>query len=255
MKDTVLAAVINSICMIWCCRNKLRFEDKRINVSSCINNVIAAVHLVGMSSKGTMSSSIRDFSILKAFNISSHACRAPRITEVTWILPPCNCNWVKCDSDGASRGNPGWSSCGGVFRGFGGAAFGSFACDHGVNSTFFAELMGAIIAIEEASLRGWNNLWLEYDSQLVVRAFQKKIVVPWKVRNRWNNFVSLARSMNFFVCHIYREGNSCVDKLASHGLHVGDFLWWKLFLLLSWRILIEIDLVSLSIGLDDGFLG
>jgi hypothetical protein len=32
-------------------------------------------------------------------------------------------------------------------------------------------------------------------------------------------------NMNFFVSHIYREGNHCADKLASLGLTLPGFTW------------------------------
>jgi hypothetical protein len=33
--------------------------------------------------------------------------------------------------------------------------------------------------------------------------------------------------MDFFVSHIYREGNHCADKLASLGLTLHGFTWWN----------------------------
>lgn len=32
--------------------------------------------------------------------------------------------------------------------------------------------------------------------------------------------------MNFYVSHIFREGNTCANKLASFGLTAPGFLWW-----------------------------
>lgn len=83
-----------------------------------------------------------------------------------------------------------------------------------------------MIAIEEAaSNKGWHNLWLECDSQLVVAAFHSNKGVHWKHQNRWNNYMAIANCMNFVVTHIYKEGNTCVDRLASHDLSKHGFLW------------------------------
>jgi len=30
------------------------------------------------------------------------------------------------------------------------------------------------------------------------------------------------------LLHIFREGNSCADKLVSHGHVVTDFVWWDI---------------------------
>jgi hypothetical protein len=35
----------------------------------------------------------------------------------------------------------------------------------------------------------------------------------------------MANSMNFIISHIFREGNSLADKLASLGLFLNGFIW------------------------------
>lgn len=45
--------------------------------------------------------------------------------------------------------------------------------------------------------------------------------------DRWHNCIALTRRMNFVVFHIFREGNTCADKLGSHGLALHGFLWWE----------------------------
>jgi ribonuclease HI len=73
-------------------------------------------------------------------------------------------------------------------------------------------------AIEIAADNGWRNVWLETDSSLVVLAFRKASLVPWKIRNRWNNCMHSITTMNFLISHIYRERNGCADTLANIGL-------------------------------------
>lgn len=36
----------------------------------------------------------------------------------------------------------------------------------------------------------------------------------------------LIKKMQFFVSHIYREGNSCADRLAGHGISNHCFTLW-----------------------------
>jgi hypothetical protein len=33
--------------------------------------------------------------------------------------------------------------------------------------------------------------------------------------------------MNFFVSHIYREGNACADAFANLGLGLVNFVYWN----------------------------
>src|SRR4051812_12795385 len=78
-----------------------------------------------------------------------------------------------------------------------------------------------------AKQKNWVNLWLETDSKLVVLAFIKPHIVPWALRKRWENALHHARSINFLVIHIFREGNHCADRFSNIGLHVQDFTWWE----------------------------
>lgn len=84
-------------------------------------------------------------------------------------------------------------------------------------------------SVEIASRKGWTNIWLETDSQLVVMAFSNGLDIPWKLQNRWSNCIGLVKTMNFNVTHIYREGSVCADRLASYGLHHQGFTWWDSF--------------------------
>jgi hypothetical protein len=83
-----------------------------------------------------------------------------------------------------------------------------------------------MIAIETAVNKGWSNLWLESDYMLVFLAFSSARIVPWPLRNRWDNCLLLISNMNFYVSHIYREGNHCANKLANLGLSLPTFTLW-----------------------------
>jgi len=67
----------------------------------------------------------------------------------------------------------------------------------GLGSAFFSELVAAMIALELATAKGFPNIWLETDSQLVFLAFKSRTMVPWKIRNRWNNCRLIIKNMGF----------------------------------------------------------
>lgn len=81
-------------------------------------------------------------------------------------------------------------------------------------------------AIELTAQYQWSNLWLEYDSALVANTFTNHYLIPWKLRNRWENCLNLTSNMNLLVTHVYREGNGCVDALANKGLNLNVFTVW-----------------------------
>jgi ribonuclease HI len=80
------------------------------------------------------------------------------------------------------------------------------------------------MTIEIAFSKGWHNLWLETDSQLVMMAFNSKSMIPWDLRNRWINCLELVKQMIFLKKkHMYRQGNSCADGFANLGFRFTTF--------------------------------
>jgi hypothetical protein len=121
--------------------------------------IIANTSLSGNNTRKIASGSIRDFIVLKHFKINIHNLFAPIVKEILWH-PPLP-NWIKCNIDGASKGNPGSSSCGGIFRNNEADFLLCFAEPHGFASSYQAELCGALRAIEVAHQMNRPNLWIE----------------------------------------------------------------------------------------------
>ncbi|GAU32780.1 hypothetical protein TSUD_152280 [Trifolium subterraneum] len=224
-KFAIKSVIVNIINSIWMARNKARFNNRAIHWKNAVSWISANTLIAGNRTSLCSNASLSDFRILKHFNISIHPPRAPSIKEIFW-KPPC-AGWVKCNSDGASTHTS--SSCGGIFRNHHADFLCCFAENTGVSSAYFAELCGAMKAIEIAHDHNWNNLWLESDSTLVVMAFKNASLVPWRLRNRWNNCIQITASMNFMISHIFREGNKCADSLANLGLSlVQSQIWYHI---------------------------
>jgi ribonuclease HI len=216
----IQAALVNIISTIWYARNQARFNNKIIHWKNAVSMISSSVSLSSNKTKLTFTTSMRDFCILKKFNVLIHPPKAPSIVEVIWHPPIFN--WIKCNTDGASNNIS--SSCGGVFRNHSADLVACFAENLPHCSSLIAELSGAMRAIEIASHNNWHNLWLETDSSLVVFAKSSKIV-PWSLKNRWLNCQRLISSMNFIVTHLFREGNDAADCLANLGLYLTEFLY------------------------------
>jgi hypothetical protein len=147
-KVTMTAAIVNLLNTIWLARNQSRFNNSFISWQSAISLIISNTALSGNNTKKSSSNSIRDFSFLKFFGITIHHPLAMVIKEI--ILQPPLVSWIKCNIDGASSGNPGIASCGGVFRDSDAEFLLAFAEPLGVASSYSAELSGALRAIEIA---------------------------------------------------------------------------------------------------------
>lgn len=93
---------------------------------------------------------------------------------------------------------PGDAGCGGFYGDHSGNLIGSFLMNIGVGNTFTEELTTAMMDIEIAKDKNWNHLWLESDSKLVVLAFKKNYMVPWSLRNKWENILHHTRFIHLF---------------------------------------------------------
>jgi ribonuclease HI len=225
-KVVISSALINLLNGIWFARNQCRFNNTFINRQSIISMIKANVSLSGNNTRKVSSSSIRDFILLKNFNVCIHAPAAPILKEVLW-LPPLN-HWFKCNVDGAAKGNPGLACCGGVFRDHRAEFVYVFAERLGISSSIQAELFAVIFAIDVAFRRQWINLWIETDSAFVVSAFHNSsIVVTRNVRNKWKTALVKFRLLNGMVSHIFREGNQVADTFANHACTITSPASWS----------------------------
>lgn len=75
-------------------------------------------------------------------------------------------NWIKCNTDGASRGNIGISTCGGIFKDNLLTFFGAFIANIGASTSFQVELHGIMLSTKFANRKNWRNLWMDNDSML-----------------------------------------------------------------------------------------
>jgi ribonuclease HI len=220
-KITIIAAIINLINTLWFVRNQARSNNKLLPWNSAIAMIMSNTTLSGNSTTKTASTSINDFILLKQFSINIHQHKETFLIEVCWQPPIVN--WWKCNIDGTAVGNPGSASCGGVFRNHSADFIFGFAEPLGLTTSFFAELCGAMRAVEIAFHNNWHNLWIESDSTLVVSSFKNPDrVVPWVLRNRWKNVLHKVNNMNCIVTHI-NFGTTL--HLFSLLLHLFSFLF------------------------------
>ncbi|KAK1563422.1 hypothetical protein Q3G72_027346 [Acer saccharum] len=149
-----------------------------------------------------------NYSIRKTRNKMKHEGKP----QVVWRAPPLH--WIKVNSDGLSKGNPGPAAYGAVYRSSEGDFIGCFAMKIGCNTSFFAELSAVIHAIEIAYQRGWRMLWIESDSIAVLQCLQNnKFCCPWLLRNKWLYCLDYMKSMTLGFSHIYMKGNCIADRL------------------------------------------
>ncbi|KAG7544019.1 Ribonuclease H domain [Arabidopsis thaliana x Arabidopsis arenosa] len=136
--------------------------------------------------------------------------------QVAW-LPPGD-GWVKLNTDGASRGNPGLATAGGALRDEHGHWCGGFALNIGICSAPLAELWGVYYGLYLAWERRVTRVELEVDSKLVVGFLTTGISdshpLSFLVRLCYG---FLSRDWIVRISHVYREANRLADGLANYA--------------------------------------
>lgn len=152
----ILAALVYLINIIWFVRNEARFNEKRTNRKSAISRVIASTSLIGSHTSKASNNSIIDFTLLKNLKATINNPKSPSILEVVYH-PPMQ-SWIKCNTDGASNGNPGMSSCGGIFRNHEATCIFYFAEALRNSTSYLTKLCGAMNCIVTHIYREGNQV-------------------------------------------------------------------------------------------------
>ena len=123
-------------------------------------------------------------------------------------------------TDGASRGNPGLAAIAATIKDERGRLLASISRCIGRATNNQAEYRAIIAALEEAIGLGARQIWLNSDSELVVRQIngqyrvKKKTLMPLYQRVK-----QLQGSLeSFTITHILREQNTEADRLANKAL-------------------------------------
>lgn len=94
----------------------------------------------------------------------------------------------------ASNGNLGLAACRWIFRN-NVQHLGSFSISLCHINAFSTELNDIMYAIEVTYRTGWNKLWVKCDFKIVVPAFNKLIIVSWRLQNKWHHCISITSNM------------------------------------------------------------
>lgn len=135
--------------------------------------------------------------------------------------------WIKVNTDGVSKVNLGAYATTSVNRDEKLVSFwvvSTFLLS--VKTTFYAEILAAIVAIEIGHEKGWTHPWLKFDSILVVHMFQQQIFASSLDHSLigWTAIFWLTRC-------IFGEVNSIVDYVVNLAVDF-FFLLFGLIILL-----------------------
>ncbi|CAN6572428.1 unnamed protein product [Malus baccata var. baccata] len=175
LRNVWIASGFFLLMAIWKMRNKVKFEGKPPSFSRLCRSTSAWIRQVGALTPGHVRG-ILDRQLLVSLGISPNSCKAPSIVPVRWHPP--HFSWVKVNTDGLAKGNPGPAACGGVFRDSAGYFLGGFSLSLGHRTSFYAELHAVILAVELAHCNIMFCFWI-FLSPLVSPDTLEKLYSPF----------------------------------------------------------------------------
>ncbi|XP_019245221.1 PREDICTED: uncharacterized protein LOC109225083 [Nicotiana attenuata] len=140
-------------------------------------------------------------------------------TKVLWEMP--SRGWIKVNTDGASRGNPGRSSIGYVVRNEEGDVL--YACGKEIQegSNSVAEARAILEAMKYCVGKGYEFIELNTDSMMLKNVIDGVWKIPWNISAIVEEIKHLLARCSITVAHTLREENSLADHIANYALDHG----------------------------------
>lgn len=142
------------LCFLLDMEDTERFDSMKPSLTYLYTEILAHIRYIAKFCPGYVHFG-RDRDILSALGVSWQLGKAPQILILSWHPPPEG--WIKANSDGLAKGNPGPAACGGVFRNARWEFLGGFGLALGHHTAFYSEIMAVIFAAE-LTYAGWFNL-------------------------------------------------------------------------------------------------
>ncbi|XP_060194967.1 uncharacterized protein LOC132624163 [Lycium barbarum] len=142
--------------------------------------------------------------------------------QVNWRPP--DRGWIKCNTDGAARGNPGRGSWGFCLRNENGDLIAAKAKEltNPASTNTQAEAMAILQAIKYVEEKQFQQILIETDSLLLMNCILKIWEVPWQIIEVVEEIWKRMQNRTFKITHIMREGNQLADHLANLALDEGE---------------------------------
>ncbi|XP_070021920.1 uncharacterized protein [Nicotiana sylvestris] len=138
-----------------------------------------------------------------------------KVTKVMWELP--SARWLKVNTDGASRGNPGKSSIGFCIRNENGDIVKSVGKQIKETTNTVAEAKDMVEVLRFCRFQQYSHVWLQTNSMLLKTIMDGIWKPPWIISEQVEEMMQLMNRGSYPVTHIHREGNKLADHLANYA--------------------------------------
>ncbi|XP_075080159.1 uncharacterized protein LOC142165521 [Nicotiana tabacum] len=202
---------------LWKRRNSMKYGDG-VTTSRVIYQVSSNLQaLVKVRKPGMIMVPHKWQDLLAVMENSTHKLK---VTKVMWEFP--SAGWLKVNTDGALRGNPGRSSIGFCIRNENGDIVKSVGKEIEETINTIAEAKAMVEALRFCRFKQYSHVWLQTDSMLLKKIMDGIWKPPWIIYEQVEEMMQLMNGGNYTVTHIHREGNKLADHLANFALDHGE---------------------------------
>lgn len=201
---------------LWKRRNSYKYGDA-VTINRVIYQVFSTIQsLIKLRKPGIQNVPPRWPDMLKMMEDYTPILK---YTKVLWELP--SQGWIKVNTDGAARGNPGRSSIRYVLRNEEGDVV--YACGKEIpkGSNTVVEAKGVYEALKFCLDNDYVLIDLHTDSMLLKNVITGEWKPPWAIGVIVEEIRDLMSRGNVTVSHTFREGNRLADHMANYALDVG----------------------------------
>ncbi|XP_060211737.1 uncharacterized protein LOC132639298 [Lycium barbarum] len=213
------------IWQIWKSRYKSRFENSRMSYNGIILMINQQLNLV------THNQSPRIPPFMKWYHFYDLIDKAKpdiSVTPVKWFPP--RDGWLKLNTDGCSKGNPGLSGGGGVIRNHQGKLISAFSSPLGCMTNNLSEATALQTGLKWCIDNAIRKIEVESDSLMLIKWIQNFASMPWNLQMVVMDIrTSLESFEDFKIQHCFREANKVADTLANTGLECNQNIWYTDF--------------------------
>ncbi|XP_019240885.1 PREDICTED: uncharacterized protein LOC109220870 [Nicotiana attenuata] len=133
--------------------------------------------------------------------------------KVIWEFP--QVGWIKVNTDGACRGNPGRSSIGFCLRDEAGELKYAQGKEIREGTNTEAEAAAILEALRMCRAMNFSQVWLQTDSLLLKNIIEGLWKPPWCIVDQIEEILRLKGEFNFRISHTFREGNQVKESTAA----------------------------------------
>lgn len=145
-----------------------------------------------------------------------------KVVKVLWEFPMEG--WIKVNSDGASRGNPGMSAISFCVRDDRGDIIHAYGQEIQDTTNTKAEAVAILEALRYCYVHHLSNIWLGTDSMFLKTVIMENWITLWMMTAHVEEIRRLMVLCHTRISHIFREGNKLAEHLANYALDTGPIV-------------------------------